>query len=240
MITETQVHPVSSASPRPQQGVRKLKEHATPGLHQEAFQYVLRLFPSGCGPVLDLGGGTGAWSDRLLDHGFSDVVVFDLNSAQFEGKARFVPADLDQDFSHCLSGQRFPLITAVEVIEHLENPAHFLRECARLLTPDGVLIVTTPNIESMPARIKFFIQGRLRHFDVQGDRTHISPIDHFLLDRLAARAGLWIADRAALVNYWHDNRPFFRALAALTAPFVKGVPYGACHLFLLRAAVARQ
>lgn len=211
-----------------------LHECATPGLHEEAFACVQRLYPAGCAPVLDLGGGTGAWTERLAQSGFPDITALDQNPSGFKGSARFIHADLNQDFASLGPDQGFRLITALELIEHLENPTHFLRQCASLLALDGVLLITTPNIQSMPARIKFLFSGRLRHFDANGDQTHISPVDSFLLGRLAARAGLSVCDRIPLVRYWHDRRRLFIALAAALAPFMGGSPYGACHLFILR------
>lgn len=211
-----------------------LRECATPRLHDEVFASLSRIFPSGCGPVLDLGGGTGAWSNRLLRSGYRDIIAMDLDEPQFRGDAQFIKGDLNHDFSRCLPPGKFRLITALELIEHLENPAHFLRQCASLLAPEGILVLTTPNIESMPSRLKFLLQGRLRHFDQNGDPTHITPIDTYLLGRLAGKAGLKIHDRVPLVRYWHDRRPLFIAVAAALALFMKGSPYGACHLFVLR------
>lgn len=40
-------------------------------------------------------------------------------------------------------------IIAGEVIEHLKNPYQFLKECERILKPDGRLIITTPNAEGI-------------------------------------------------------------------------------------------
>jgi len=40
------------------------------------------------------------------------------------------------------------LVTALEVIEHLVNPDHMLREARRVLKPRGTLLLTTPNLAS--------------------------------------------------------------------------------------------
>lgn len=39
----------------------------------------------------------------------------------------------------------FDLVTSMEVIEHVTDPALFVRELARMLRPDGLMILSTPN-----------------------------------------------------------------------------------------------
>ncbi len=42
-------------------------------------------------------------------------------------------------------------LIAAELIEHLENPLRFLKECRRVLKRNGRLILTTPNTDSLLA-----------------------------------------------------------------------------------------
>lgn len=42
-------------------------------------------------------------------------------------------------------GEKFDVITAGELIEHLANPGSFLEQVKKHLNPDGVLVITTPN-----------------------------------------------------------------------------------------------
>lgn len=42
-------------------------------------------------------------------------------------------------------GERYDVIIAGELIEHLANPGQFLRNIARHLAPEGTLVITTPN-----------------------------------------------------------------------------------------------
>ena len=48
---------------------------------------------------------------------------------------------------------RFDVITAFDVIEHVENPAKFLAMCARALRSRGIIVVATGNSHSFPWRL---------------------------------------------------------------------------------------
>ncbi len=51
-----------------------------------------------------------------------------------------------------LPAAAYDCILMNHVIEHLHDPVGLLEECLRLLTPGGLLVVVTPNIESLGAR----------------------------------------------------------------------------------------
>ncbi len=53
------------------------------------------------------------------------------------------------------SDDEFDLIVANEIIEHLSSPDFFLRECRRMLSKDGLLMVGTPNLSFWLNRILF-------------------------------------------------------------------------------------
>jgi len=55
--------------------------------------------------------------------------------------------------------ESFDVVISTEGIEHLENHFAFFRECRRVLRPNGLLIVTTPNITALRSRVRFFGSG---------------------------------------------------------------------------------
>jgi 2-polyprenyl-3-methyl-5-hydroxy-6-metoxy-1,4-benzoquinol methylase len=153
------------------------------GLHEFVARRVLDTYARPGMRAVDLGSGPGAMAMRLRDLGCETLAV-DRDASGFEGGVAHQTADFNQaDFATVLGEKNFDLVTAIEVIEHVESPIGFLRNIRRLLTPSGVAVLTTPNVDSLPARIKFLIGGKIRTMDENGEPTHISPIFFDLLRR---------------------------------------------------------
>lgn len=66
----------------------------------------------------------------------------------------------------------FDTIIATELIEHLYNPKTFLRECYRILKPDGVLILSTPNAAYWKIRLNMML-GNLEWLDMARESGHL-------------------------------------------------------------------
>lgn len=171
---------------------RGLRIHALPGLHDAIGALCVKnMKPSG--RLLDLAAGSGAMSARLQDLGFS-LTAADYVPENF--KATDVPfhqLDLNEDFADSFDpSRRFDGIVASEIIEHLENPYHFLRQCSALLEPGGVLVLSTPNTLSSASIASFMRNGEFLWFS-DADRAvqgHITPLTQWQLRHAAAAAGL--------------------------------------------------
>jgi 2-polyprenyl-3-methyl-5-hydroxy-6-metoxy-1,4-benzoquinol methylase len=114
----------------------------------------------------------------------------------------------------------------------VESPAHLLRELRLLIEPGGYLLVTTPNVECVQARLRFLIDGTLRAFESFGDPTHITPQFTSLFPRLAARSGWRIEDRIPLLT--KASRPVVQMMCRALRPILKGATVGDAHLYVLR------
>jgi 2-polyprenyl-3-methyl-5-hydroxy-6-metoxy-1,4-benzoquinol methylase len=146
------------------------------GLHEYVEQQVLSKYARAGNKAADLGSGPGAMAARLRSLGY-DVTAADRSASGFEAGLPHVTIDFNQlDFASQLGLEAFLVITAIEVIEHVESPIGFLRNIGRMLAPGGVAVVTTPNVDSLPARLKFLLAGKIRTMDEFGEPTHISPI----------------------------------------------------------------
>jgi 2-polyprenyl-3-methyl-5-hydroxy-6-metoxy-1,4-benzoquinol methylase len=144
------------------------------------------------GSVLDLASGSGAMVARLCDNGFTDITAVELDAKKF-GVPEVTPLaiDLNGEFAKAL-GRRFAVVTAIEIIEHLDSPRHFLSQARDLLDEDGLLLLTTPNIAEWMGRIRFLITGTLRYFD-DGQyeyNHHVSPLPAAQMRHLLAEVGL--------------------------------------------------
>lgn len=140
--------------------------------------------------MLDIGCGTGAWLERLAVNGFRNFHGIDLNIEQFQATgATCSKVNLDSEEID-LEEQKYNLISAIELVEHLENPGRLLELVSAHLSESGYFLLTTPNIHSLRCRLKFFLTGRLASFDDKGDPTHIYPVLLTSLQRLLPRYSL--------------------------------------------------
>lgn len=212
---------------------RGLAERAVKGLHDAAFVELHRHVTEPL-KILDLGAGTGAWAARLLACGY-DVTCLDQSEECFSLNVPFVKADLNEDFSGALSGS-YRVVTAIEVIEHVENPTHFLRQSRKVLAPGGILLLTTPNIECVAGRLRFLLDGHFRMFGRDArlnDATHVSPIQSYMFEKMTSAAELRVLSHKTSEAESSTSGYLSRVLSLLVSPFIRGLKTGDNHIFVL-------
>ncbi len=176
-------------------GYKGLAVHALPGLHEFMLAQVSKHSQAGK-MVLDLAAGTGAMSLRLTDLGYQ-VTATDYVPENFRlhDSVPFFAIDLNNDFAQGYEGQ-FDIIMASEIIEHLENPRHFARECFKLLKDGGKLFLSTPNVDCAASIASVMRNGTFQWFsDADYARDgHITPITQWQINKCFKEAGfafLW-------------------------------------------------
>lgn len=134
------------------------------------------------GSLLDVGAGSGILVEAALTRGYGAVGVEpceDLVNIAIERGLPVLPGVLsDQSLE-----QTFDTVTLVDVIEHVENPSGLLREARESLSPDGVCLVISPDVNSLCARL---LGKRWWHYRI----AHISYFNRATLTRLLQDAGL--------------------------------------------------
>lgn len=108
--------------------------------------------PAGFTPLagrtaLDVGCGAGLLCEPLARLGAS-VTGIDAapeSIAVAQAHARDLPIDYFAGGIERVAGRRFDLVTAMEVIEHVTDPAGFVAGLAGALAPGGLMVLSTPN-----------------------------------------------------------------------------------------------
>src|SRR5581483_10251364 len=101
--------------------------------------------------ILDIGCGGGILSEPLARLG-ADVTGADPSAENIEvAKLHAANADLVIDYRNTTAealadaGERFDLVLAMEVVEHVADVPLFVSRCAEMVRPDGMMIVATLN-----------------------------------------------------------------------------------------------
>lgn len=97
--------------------------------------------------ILEIGSGFGGFYNILQREGFVGEYVgieLDSDAAAFSNDFFRTQAFKNLSLSDYNCPNRFDLVVAFEVLEHLENPSKSLREIANLLQPTGIFFGTTP------------------------------------------------------------------------------------------------
>jgi ubiquinone/menaquinone biosynthesis C-methylase UbiE len=160
-----------------EKSAKERRHRLTP--YREFIDFILQYVRGRC---LEIGCGDGIWTDSFRKN-CSRLVSIDLSKIRVT-KARGRVENLNVNFVVCdavnlpFKEGIFDSICALEVIEHLpdyNDHSRFLREICRVLSRDGVFIISTPNkpLHKLYCRITN-----------DYDFTHYSEINYFQFKRI--------------------------------------------------------
>lgn len=130
------------------------------------------------GKVLDIG-----FADAPNPYLAGDIVGFDIQKVHVPENYTAVTVGGVDNF--CFKAESFDTILAGEIIEHLETPVQFVRDCYRLLKCCGRFILSTPNPYYPPYILLNWFLIR-RYFYNSG---HIFAFTPRLMMRICEQAG---------------------------------------------------
>jgi SAM-dependent methyltransferase len=104
--------------------------------------------------ALDIGSGYGFFSQAALSQGFKVIAVNPASSENriFQQLNGFEP--IPQFFEEVDFGaQKFDLVIASQILEHLLDPLDVLVKIRNLLKPEGVIAIAVPNVDAILIKI---------------------------------------------------------------------------------------
>ena len=152
--------------------------------------------------VLDYGSGEGYGTAALANHATS-VTGVDIDPAAIAHAQAKYEAILNISFE-AITDHRLPypdgsfdVITCFEVIEHVPDPNAVIAEIARLLSTNGVLLISTPNKAEYSDKNNYKNEYHLKEFYIEEFRDFLNQ--HFtnvlfLGQRLISTSLFWTMD----------------------------------------------
>jgi SAM-dependent methyltransferase len=142
------------------------------------FKRLKRLNPGKS--LLDVGAASGIFLALAKEEGYEVAGIEPSEYLVNEAKKRY---DLDlfngiiEDYKRT---EKYPVITLLDIIEHLVDPDAFMSAVDALMADDGLLVIVTPDVNSLAARLmgKRWWHYRIAHINF----FNLSSI-RFLLDR---------------------------------------------------------
>lgn len=159
--------------------------------------------------LLDVGCGFGEFLEALDEDRFvksgTEISKECVDVCRSKGIKIFKGNILDVD----LGTEEFDAITLWHVLEHLQNPREVLAKLTNQLKNDGILLVSTPNVESLGFRLagkKWYHLDAPRHLVLYSQRS---------LKELGESAGLKITNQYSLPSEFPTDL-FWSLLATKT------------------------
>ncbi len=123
---------------------------------------------------LDIGPGSGRWINFLKKQKSKNIYAVDISDKVIDINKTNCDKIFKLDFEKKkipLQNNSIDLIICLEVLEHLRQPDHFLKEIMRLLKKDSIAVFSIPNILSFSSRVRVVLG--LLPTAIVSDPTHI-------------------------------------------------------------------
>ena len=161
------------------EGSERVKDGQEIDISRLAFPRVdlIELIPKGTRRILDVGCSVGKTGEMLVEKGFEEIFGVEIDSKAAEQAKPFykevIVGDVENDILP-FSKSFFDCILYGDVLEHLVNPWRVLMNHKEILSDDGVIICSIPNIRFYRVLKSLFFKGRWDYTPLAIlDRTHL-------------------------------------------------------------------
>jgi SAM-dependent methyltransferase len=136
---------------------------------------VIEMIPqTGFSVILEVGGGDFPTLRKMGDRYDAEIWGVDIREPEVAIGNFVLGSITDADVARQLPSEKFDLVIANDVIEHIQDTAEFLRIIHRVLKPGGILALSVPNIRQIRTGYQIFVRGTFPRDDAGlFDRTHL-------------------------------------------------------------------
>lgn len=173
--------------------------------------------------VLEVGAGDGTFGElaaREFDYVGIDICEASVKKARARGVEVF-RASLSKFVN---TGAAFDAITLFHVFEHLVDPHDALEKIKELLKPGGILLLVTPDTESLFCLVsgdRWLSDGFPKNVILYSRSALIELLEHSGFEILSVGADFEYRDRASLDTLLEKNQP---RIAKLSRPVLSAAP----------------
>lgn len=196
-------------------------------IRKKAYRRLIQQLPVWLGrrpqTLLDIGCGDGILLEAAQQAGIKSIGSEISQELIDLVRERLGPAAITSVNLAGLPEAGYDVITLINVIEHLRSPKEILQISARLLKSNGILLVHTPNLGGLPAKLA----GAGWH--------HLEPLEHFYyftmqtLSTLMRQAGFEPVGRFNLVTSTGPRAKLHKLLGKLGIYMDNGLGIVACY-----------
>ena len=155
------------------------------------------------GSALEIGCSSGFFLEELLDHGFQRVAGYEPSAeAKQKASPRVRESILTEFFSEPVKapGKPYDLICSFHTLDHVLDPAGFVRSCLKALRVGGLCCMVVHDVDAWQAKL---LGEKSPIIDIQ----HIYLFNRATLKRLFLQAGFEVVAVEVLANsyplsYW--------------------------------------